>query len=80
MNYPLISEYVEAIKIAEDNLDKLSHLRPVLDGDGRPVMSSGNFAVVFKMRDGQDGKFYALKCFTREQDGRKKHTSRLRTS
>lgn len=72
MNYPLISEYVEAIKLAEENLDQLSYLRPVLDGDGRPVMSSGNFAVVFKMRDGQDGKFYALKCFTREQEGRKR--------
>lgn len=72
MNYPLISEYVEAIKLAEDNLDQLSHLRPVLDADGRPVMSSGNFAVVFKMRDEQDGKFYAIKCFTREQEGRKR--------
>ena len=60
MNYPLLSEYVEAIKLAEDNLDQLSHLRPVLDADGRPVMSSGNFAVVFKMRDEQDGKFYAM--------------------
>ena len=72
MNYPLISEYVEAIKLAEENLDQLSYLRPVLDDEGRPVMSSGNFAVVFKMRDGHNGKFYALKCFTREQEGRKK--------
>ena len=72
MSYPLISEYVEAIKLAEENLDQLSHLRPVLDADDRPVMSSGNFAVVFKMRDEQDGKFYAIKCFTREQEGRKR--------
>ena len=49
MNYPLISEYVEAIRLAEENLEQLAHLRPVLDGDGNPVMSSGNFAVVFKM-------------------------------
>lgn len=48
MNYPLISEYVEAIKLAEDNLDQLSYLKPVLDADGQPVMSSGNFAVVFR--------------------------------
>ena len=52
MNFPLISEYVEAIRNAEDNFDTLSHLRPLLDDDGNPVMSSGNFAVVFKMTDG----------------------------
>jgi len=42
MNYPLISEYVEAIKLAEDNFEELSYLRPVLDAEGQPVMSSGN--------------------------------------
>ena len=70
MNYPLISEYIEAIKSAEDNFDELSHLRPVLDEDGLPVMTSGNFAVVFKMQDERDGKLYAVKCFTKEQEGR----------
>ena len=70
MNYPLISEYIEAIKSAEDNFDELSYLRPVLDDDGLPVMTSGNFAVVFKMKDAQSGKFYAVKCFTKEQEGR----------
>ena len=48
MNYPLISEYIEAIKSAEDNFEELSYLRPVLGDDGLPVMTSGNFAVVFK--------------------------------
>ena len=70
MNYPLISEYIDAIMSAEDNFDKLSSLRPVLDDDGRPIMSSGNFAVVFKMKDERDGKLYAVKCFTKEQEGR----------
>ena len=70
MNYPLISEYVDAIRSAEDNFDKLSDLRPVLDGNGTPIMSSGNFAVVFKMRSERDDKLYALKCFTKEQEGR----------
>lgn len=70
MNYPLISEYIEAIRFAEDNFDKLSNLRPVLDGNGNPVMSSGNFAVVFKMKDIETNKLYAVKCFTREQDER----------
>ena len=51
MNFPLISEYIEAIRSAEYNFDKLSNLRPVLDNNGNPIMSSGNFAVVFKMKD-----------------------------
>ncbi len=70
MNYPLISEYIEALKSAEDNFKELSYLKPVLGDDGLPVMTSGNFAVVFKMKDEQSGKFYALKCFTKEQEGR----------
>lgn len=70
MNYPLISEYVEAIRSAEDNFEELSFLRPVLGDDGLPVMTNGNFAVVFKMKDEQSGKFYAVKCFTKEQEGR----------
>ena len=70
MNYPLISEYIEAIKSAEDNFEELSYLRPIFGEDGLPVMTSGNFAVVFKMKDEQSEKFYAVKCFTKEQEGR----------
>ena len=70
MNYPTLSEYVQAIRFSEDNFDKLSNLRPVLDANGNPIMSSGNFAVVFKMEDIQSGKLYAVKCFLREQEGR----------
>ena len=70
MQYPLISEYVKAIQDAGDNLDKLSHLTPVLDDHGEPYRSSGAFAVVFKMQDKRTGKYYALKCFTEEQQGR----------
>ena len=70
MQYPLISEYLAAIREADDNLDKLSHLVPVLDKYGEPYRSSGAFAVVFKMKDEQTGKCYALKCFTEEQEGR----------
>ena len=70
MQYPLISEYLAAIREANDNLDKLRHLVPVLDKYGEPYRSSGAFAVVFKMKDEQTGKCYALKCFTEEQEGR----------
>ncbi len=70
MDYPLISEYIESILASEDNFDQLKHLRPVLDEGGNPVMSSGNFAVVFKMIDEQSGNFHAVKCFLKEQEGR----------
>ena len=70
MQYPLISEYVKAIQDAGDNLDKLAYLTPVLDDHGEPYRSSGAFAVVFKMQDKSTGKYYALKCFTEEQQGR----------
>ena len=70
MTYPLISEYVEAVRNAEDNFEKLRNLRPVTDGNGNPVMTSGNFAVVFKMRDGKNDKLYAVKCFLKDQPNR----------
>ena len=70
MNYPLISEYIESIKQSEDNFNELTNLRPVYDEAGEIVMSSGNFAVVFKMKDESSGKLYAVKCFLKEQEGR----------
>ena len=70
MDYPLISEYMEAIKAAEENFDELKYLHPVFDEDGNPVMSSGNFAVVFKMKNEQTGNIHAVKCFLKEQEGR----------
>ena len=74
MIYPSVGQYTEAIKLAEqspeDYFATKTTLRPVLGADGYPVMSSGNFAVVFKMQDQNDGKIYALKCFTRDQEGR----------
>ena len=70
MTYPLISEYVEAVRNAEDNFDKLRNLRLVTDGNGNPVMTSGIFAVVFKMRDEKKDKLYAVKCFLKDQPNR----------
>ena len=40
MQYPLMSEYVSAIRDASENLDKLAHLVPVLDDHGEPYRSS----------------------------------------
>lgn len=77
MEYPLISEYIDAILSAEDNLATLNNLRPVLDDRGRPVMSSGNFAVVFKMRSVDSGRCYAVKCFIKDQEGRAEAYQRI---
>ena len=77
MEYPLISEYREAVLSAEDSFKEFSSLRPVLDSHGDPVMSSGNFAVIFKMRDERDGKLYAVKCFTKDQERRNESYRRI---
>lgn len=70
MIYPTINEYISALEEAQDNFDKLSTLRLCTDGGGNPIMSSGNYAVVFKMQDTVTNKYMAVKCFTREQVGR----------
>lgn len=81
MNYPSVSQYIETIKLAakapEDYFDKLSNLQPVLDSSGEPIMSSGNFAVVFKMYDPKKYKYYALKCFYRDQVGRMQNYQKI---
>ena len=51
MQYPLISEYLAAIREAKDNLDTLRHLVPMLDNYGEPHRISGALAVVCKMMD-----------------------------
>ena len=70
MQYPLISDYVAAIRGAKENLDELAYLEPVLDNHGEPYRCNGDFAVVFKMKDPKTGRNHALKCFTDEQEGR----------
>lgn len=70
MNYPLISEYIEAIRSAEDNFATFTNLRPIMDEEGNPIMTSGNFAVVFKMKDTTNGNLYAVKCFLKDQPNR----------
>ena len=72
MKYPLITEYVEAVSSAADNLDDhdplLASLSPVVQEE-RPFYSSGNYAVVFKMK-APDGRLYAMKCWHKEMPGR----------
>ena len=79
MLYPSIREYIDALRFAEVNLRELSRLRLVWR-DGKPVMRSGHFAVIFRMSDG--ARDYAVKCFTKYQKGRdeayRKITAELR--
>lgn len=76
LSYPTVGQYTEVIKDSakspDEYFDKLKHLHPVLDSNGEPIMSSGNFAVVFKMKD-EYGKQYAVRCFHRAQQGREKN-------
>ena len=54
LSYPTVGQYTEVIKESEKSpdeyFDKLKHLRPVLNSNGEPLMSSGNFAVVFNYK------------------------------
>jgi len=67
MPYPTIGEYKDAIRLAEHSFGNLTHLRPEYDATGDLHFSSGNFAVVFKMRDTRTDRPVAVKCFLREQ-------------
>jgi serine/threonine protein kinase len=70
MQYPNITEYIQAVKGGKDNFEQLASLTPVLDSQQEPVRSVGGFAVVFKMEDPDTGKQYAVKCFTEDQEER----------
>ncbi|MCQ2196454.1 MAG: hypothetical protein MJZ60_02900 [Bacteroidaceae bacterium] len=63
MQYPSVTEYKDLVQIPEC-FSTLQDLSPVRE-NGKIVMTSGNFAVVFKMQDKQ-GHAYALKCFTQD--------------
>ena len=70
MEYPSITQYKEAVLFQDSfEAEELKCLRPVMNGN-EPVMTSGNFAVVFKMQNPKTGETFALKCFTQDQDGR----------
>lgn len=72
--YPSVGQYTKTIKLSATSPDeyfaKLSNFHPVFDERGDPIMSNGNFAVVYKMVD-ENGKFHAVRCFHRYQEGRR---------
>jgi uncharacterized protein (TIGR02145 family) len=69
MNLPSIDDYINALHF-DAALAQYAHLEPVKKEDGSLYFSSGNFAVVFKMRCKNTSKFFALKVFHRYQEGR----------
>lgn len=71
MSAPNISSYKDALRSPEHSLQQLSYLQPVPGVHDDFYFSSGNFAVVFKMKDKMDGRLKALKCFTRDQERRR---------
>lgn len=70
MKYPTVSEYIESLRVANDNLATLTSLELVLGTDGNPTYSKENHGVVFRMKDRDTDLEYNVKCFTDEQEGR----------
>lgn len=70
MKYPTVSEYIESLRIASDNLATLTSLYLVLGTDGNPIYSKEGHGIVFRMKDGDTDLEYDVKCFTDEQEGR----------
>lgn len=71
MNYPLITDYIDSIRFAENNFATLTNLRPVFEKDGKPLYIIEGNCIIFKMEDVVLDKFYWVKCFLSEQLGRK---------
>ncbi len=70
MKYPTVSEYIDSLRVANDNLATLTSLELVLGTDGNPTYSKEKHGVVFRMKDRDSDLEYNVKCFTDEQEGR----------
>lgn len=67
--FPTISQYIESLSNPIDLLNHCKKFKLALNNNDEPIFSSGNFGVVFKIEI--DGVFKAIKCFTKEQYGRR---------
>lgn len=65
MAYPNITNYIEIVE--HSVCFSTLHVTPVRDVDGLPVFMTGNMSIIFKVQH-DDGRMYALKCYTRPQD------------
>ena len=70
MNYPSVSEYIDALSCASDTFATLTSLTLVLDSNGKPVYTKETHSIVFRMRDSSTGGEYDVRCFTDDQEGR----------
>lgn len=70
MNYPSVSEYIDALNCARDNFATLTSLTLILGPDGNPVYTKEAHSVVFRMRDSNSGVEYDVRCFIDDQEGR----------
>jgi len=70
MNYPSVSEYIDALNCARDNFATLTSLTLILGPDGNPVYTKETHSVVFRMRDSNSGIEYDVRCFIDDQEGR----------
>lgn len=70
MKYPIVSEYIESLRIASDNLATLTSLKLVLGTEGNPIYSKEGHGIVFRMKDDNTDLEYNVKCFIDEQEGR----------
>lgn len=72
MEFPTINQYKESVSIPEClDHSALEGLEPVKQG-GQVLFTSGNFAVVFKMKHKATGEHFALKCFLTDRPDRAK--------
>ena len=71
MNYPLIADYIDSIRFAEDNFATLTNLRPIFEKKDNPLYIIENNCIDFKMEDVVLEKNYWVKCFLSEQLDRK---------
>jgi len=69
MRYPGALQYLETLQSATNLANTLYDIKLVRDYHDEPIFSSGGFGTVFKIEI--NGIQKALKCFTREQPGRK---------
>ena len=80
MNYPLIADYLDSIRFAEDNFATLTNLQPLFDKEDNPLYQIYDKCVIFKMKDVVLEKIYCVKCFLTERSGRKEWYDELSQS
>ncbi len=73
---PTIDQYIDTLCAPQYLVRTLSDYELPLDTIGQPIYSSGSFGVVIKAVD-SSGETFAIKCFTREQWGRREAYLRL---